>query len=224
VARLSEALSEPPPRGTRLVLLEGAGDHFCFGASVPEHVREMAGKLIPEFHRLFAKLWGLSLPLAALVRGQCLGGGLELAAACDFLFVEDGAKLAVPEIKLGVFPPMASLVLPWRVGGARGFELVVTGRTLDASEAVSIGLATAKFEKGKGLDGVSEWVMKNLAPLSGSSLAFAVRAARSPLARTVERELPELERLYLEELMATHDANEGIAGFLERREPVWEHR
>lgn len=221
IGQLDEALSSTLGSGARLLLLEGAGSHFSFGASVAEHVRELAGELIPGFHRMLEKLLTIRVPTAALVRGQCLGGGLELAATADYLFVEDGAKLGVPEIKLAVFPPMACVTLPWRVGGARALEMITTGRSLDASEAMSWGLATRRFEPDKGVDGAIEWVAKQLCPLSGAALGFAVRAAREPLLESVRDRLPGLERLYLRELMETADANEGIASFLERRKPLW---
>lgn len=223
VARFDTALEEPLPRGTRLLLVEGAGKHFSFGASVPEHVKTMAGELIPAFHRALLRLLELPVPTAALVRGQCLGGGLELAAACDFLFTEEGANLGVPEIKLGVFPPMASLLLPFKLGAGRAAELLLTGRSIAARQAVDWGLATACFDAPAAAEALTAWTKTALLPLSASSLSFAVRALRRPLLDTVRRELPGLESLYLEELMETADANEGIESFLQKRKPVWKH-
>ncbi len=204
---------------TKLLVFEGAGEHFCFGASVEEHRAERAGEMLATFHGMFRDLARAAVPTCAVVRGQCLGGGLELASWCSWIVASPGARLGQPEIRLAVFPPMASLLLPWRVGGGAALDLCVSGRSLGADEALDAGLISAVSE-----DPTAWWralYAERLAPLSASSLRLAERAARLSLLRRLEDELPELERLYLEELMATRDANEGIEAFLERRRPTW---
>jgi cyclohexa-1,5-dienecarbonyl-CoA hydratase len=123
----------------KMVQFTGAGDHFCFGASVPEHTRENAPGMLKQFHSLFYSLADLAIPTAALVSGQCLGGGMELALMCNFLFLDSTAKLGQPEINLGVFAPPASLILPLKIGQAQADDLLLTGRIISADEAVSIG-------------------------------------------------------------------------------------
>lgn len=209
----------------KLVWFTGAGDHFCFGASVPEHVREKAPAMLKQFHNLFYTLADLSIPTAALISGQCLGGGMELALMCNFLFADKTAKLGQPEIQLGVFAPPASLLLPMKIGQARADELLLSGRAASAEEAAKAGLLAEVFEdRDSMLKGVNAWIEKFILPRSASSLKFAVRAARLEFNSVVKSKLQQQERLYLDELMATHDANEGIQSFLEKRKPDWKNK
>jgi cyclohexa-1,5-dienecarbonyl-CoA hydratase len=217
IRAISEALDADVETGTKLVVFEGAGKHFSFGASVEEHRREEAPAMLDAFHGLFRQLARLAVPTCAIVRGQCLGGGLELASYCTFLVATPDARLGQPEIRLAVFPPMASLLLPWRIGGGAALDLCVSGRAVDAAEAHRIGLVNAVAEDPEAW--VNALFAESLRPTSASSLRFAERAARADLARRMEQDLPALERLYLDELMTTHDANEGIAAFIERRPP-----
>lgn len=205
--------------GPRLkaIVFEGAGAHFSFGASVPEHTKAEVSKMLPAFHELFRVLLKLGVPTFAAVKGRCLGGGLELAAFCTWIFASPDAILGQPEIKLAVFPPMASLLLPWRLGGARGMDLCVSGRSVNAEEALKMGLVHAVAEDPSSAS--VAFAKEHLFGSSASSLRFAERAARLGLTRLFEESLPALERLYLHELMETPDANEGITAFLERRKP-----
>ena len=209
----------------KLVQFTGAGDHFCFGASVPEHTKEKAPEMLKHFHKLFYTLADLAIPTAAIVSGQCLGGGMELALMCNFMFVDKTAKLGQPEIMLGVFAPPASLILPMKVGQARADEMLLTGKIISAEEAHQIGLAAAIYDnKDAMMTGVDEWVQKQILPKSAASLKHAVKAARLMFNRTLRKRLEKQEELYLEELMETHDANEGIKSFLEKRKPEWKNR
>lgn len=208
-------------RGIKLLVFEGAGAHFSFGASVAEHLPDQIARVLPAFHELFRILEGAEVPTAALVRGQCLGGALELASTCGLVLCDPTARFGVPESTLGVFPPVAALTLPWRCGGARATELMLTGRTLGAEEALAIGLADRVVPDLEA--GLASWFDEHLAPKSALALRYAWRAARRPLARAFEKELPELERLYLEDLMTNADPVEGIRAFVEKRRPVWSH-
>lgn len=203
-------------RTVKAIAIEGAGRHFSFGASVEEHQRDRVADMLPTFHALFGRLMELSIPTMAVVRGQCLGGGLELAGFCTWIFASQSAFFGQPEIKLGVIAPMASVLLPWRLG-ARGLDLLISGRSVSADEARDLGLVHAVGEDPAAM--ALSFFEEHLAPLSTSSLRFAERAARLDLAERLRRDLPTLERLYIEELMATEDANEGITAFLERRPP-----
>jgi cyclohexa-1,5-dienecarbonyl-CoA hydratase len=176
--------------------------------------------MLTGFHALFHDLMETPVPMLALVRGQCLGGGLELAAFCDWVWVEEGARLGQPEMKLGVFAPVGSLVLPWRCR-ARAGDLLLSGRTVDAAEALRIGLADRLLPAGEGEAALDGWFAESLLPLSASSLRHARSAARWDLHRRLREGLPELEALYLDVLMSTHDAVEGLRAFLEKRAPSW---
>ncbi|MCC7382263.1 MAG: enoyl-CoA hydratase/isomerase family protein [Deltaproteobacteria bacterium] len=207
------------PRLSALVF-EGEGKHFSFGASVEEHTREEVGAMLPRFHALFRRLADLAIPTFAVVRGQCLGGGLELAAWCSWIFASPEAMFGQPEIRLAVFPPLASVLLPWRIGGGRALDLCVSGRSIPAAEAQSIGLVhTVASEPGAA---ARAFIEKQLLDKSPSSLKLTEKAVRAGIIELIAHRLPAIERLYLEELMNTPDANEGIAAFLEKRPPRWQ--
>ncbi len=209
----------------KLVRFTGAGDHFSFGASVPEHTKEKAPEMLRQFHGLFYSLADLAIPTAALISGQCLGGGMELALMCNFMFADKSAKLGQPEIQLGVFAPPASLLLAMKIGQARADDLLLTGRSASADEAHAMGLVSQVFDDREAmLAGVDAWTEKHILPRSASSLRYAVRAARLEFNNVVKSKLQQQEKFYLDELMATHDANEGIQSFLERRKPDWKNR
>lgn len=209
----------------KLIQFTGAGDHFSFGASVEEHRKEQAPEMLRQFHGLFQTLIDLATPTMTLVSGQCLGGGLELALMCNFLFVDKSARLGQPEINLGVFAPPASLILPMKIGQARADDLLLTGRSMTAEEALTAGLVADMFESRRAmLKGADEWIQKQILPKSASSLKFAVRAARRQFNATLKSELDKLAKFYTDELMASHDANEGIASFMEKRKPEWTDR
>jgi cyclohexa-1,5-dienecarbonyl-CoA hydratase len=218
IAALGRALEEGHRPHTRAVVIGHEGPHFSFGASVEEHRAERAAGMLAAFHGLFRRLHALGTPLLAAARGQCLGGGLELAAFCHLLFAGEDAAFAQPEIRLGVFPPMASLVFALRAP-ALADEINLSGRSFSAAEFQRAGLAcqVAADPQAAAL----AYAREHLLPRSASSLRLAARASRWAWERALAEELPRLERLYLETLMATHDANEGIASFLEKRPPAW---
>lgn len=220
IAELDAALSWiQKTRHTKAVMLCGAGDHFSFGASVAEHRKEHAAKMLSAFHACMFKLCTLNIPTFACIRGNCLGGGLEVASGCSLLYAHPDAKLGQPEIKLAVFAPLGSILLPWRLG-ARALDLLISGRTLSAQESKEMGLIQEVTTDPEGA--ALEYLRKELFPLSASSLRFAEQAARRPLVHALKTELPELEKLYLEQLMETPDANEGIAAFMAKRPPQYQ--
>ena len=219
IADLSAALDREVSATTRLIVIEGAGRHFSFGASVEEHRPDQLATLLAAFHGLFRKLGALAVPTCAVVRGQCLGGGLELACWCTWVVATPDAKLGQPEIKLAVFPPLGSLLLPWRAGGTVGLDLCVSGRTVTAEEAWRMGIVTAVTDDPDAW--WAELVREHLSKTSASALRYTERAARITLLRQLEEELPRLEQMFIHDLMRTHDANEGIEAFIARRAPVY---
>ncbi|RMD96066.1 MAG: cyclohexa-1,5-dienecarbonyl-CoA hydratase [Calditrichaeota bacterium] len=206
----------------KLLVFRGSGEHFSFGASVPEHQKAYVKDMLATFHDLFRALIDLSKPLAAVVRGQCLGGGMELAAFCNWIFASENAKFGQPEIQLAVFPPVASLVLPHRVGQSAADDLNLTGRSISAQEAKELGLVySVSAEPEQALE---TFVQAHILPKSAVALQFAFSASRYLMHEQFLKRIAAVERLYVEKLMETHDANEGIAAFLEKRRPVWENR
>jgi cyclohexa-1,5-dienecarbonyl-CoA hydratase len=216
-SRLRELAENPGP--LKLVVFEGAGDHFSFGASVQEHLPGKVGELLPVFHGLFRDLEALSAPTAAVVRGQCLGGAFELAIWCGVVFAEPSARFGVPETRLGVFPPVAAIALPWRVTGSRATQMILSGDTLGAQGAAAWGLIDGCNHDAE--VAIQTWFQEHLADKSAVALRAAWRASRRPLAVALADDLPVLEKQYLEDLMSRRDPVEGLTAFLERRPPVW---
>ena len=222
VSQLRAALEDlAEARHLRLVTINGDGPDFSFGASVPEHRAGEIERVLPDAHALILDLLTLPAPTAAVVRGRCLGGGFELALACDFIFASDTATFGLPEIALGVFPPAASVLLPERVGRARATSAILTGQSRPAADWRADGLIERIAPDAHLSEAVDDWFAASLARHSAESLRHAIRAVRAPLVDRVRRELPAAERLYLDDLMRSHDATEGIQAFLEKRAPRW---
>jgi cyclohexa-1,5-dienecarbonyl-CoA hydratase len=223
IAALRAALGEHlTDARLRAVLLEAEGPHFSFGASVEEHLPGSCAAMLRELHALILQLVGSPVPVLVAVRGQCLGGGLELAAAGHMIFAAPGAMFGQPEIRLAVFAPAASCLLPEKIGPSRAEDLLFSGRSIGAEEAYRIGLVNAVADDPS--QAALAYFEEHLAPRSASSLRLAVRAARYDLVNRIRRKLAEVERLYLEELMATHDAVEGLTAFIGKRPAAWEDR
>jgi len=207
----------------RVAVLEARGPHFSVGASVPEHLPPEHEEMIPEFGRTILDLLTFPLPLVAAVRGRCLGGGCEVALAADLVMAAEGAEFALPEIRLGVIPPAACALLDDQ--GHRGAvsELLFTGDGVDAAAAREAGLVH-RVVPADDLDGVVDEAVARIARNSGAALRAAKEArirARRPL---WEERLHAAEKVYLDELMHTADALEGLTSFTEKRRPQWSHR
>ena len=208
----------------KLITIEGAGADFSFGASIPEHAQDQIARVLPEMHALVYDLLDAPAPTAAVVRGRCLGGGFELALACDFILAEQGATFGLPEISLGVFPPAAAALLPLRVGYANATRAILTGEPLDASTWYDKQLVELVAHEGELAAATEAWFAAHLLPKSAAALRHAAAAARLGLMAHVREVLPRLERLYLDDLMRTHDAIEGIDAFMAKRTPAWTDR
>lgn len=206
----------------RGVLLDAEGPHFSFGASVEEHLAERCAGMLASLHALILALAGCRVPVLVAVRGQCLGGGLEIALAGGPIFAAPNAQFGQPEIKLGVFAPAASCLLPWRVSPVAAEDLLCSGRSIDAAQALAIGLVQMLADDP--VAAALAYFDEHLAPRSAAALAHAMQAVRAPRLAALRDELARVERLYLQSLMKTRDANEGLAAFLAKRSPTWEHR
>ncbi|MBS0444232.1 MAG: cyclohexa-1,5-dienecarbonyl-CoA hydratase [Proteobacteria bacterium] len=206
----------------RGVLLDAEGPHFSFGASVEEHLAERCAGMLASLHALILALAGCRVPVLVAVRGQCLGGGLEIALAGGPIFAAPNAQFGQPEIKLGVFAPAASCLLPWRVSAVAAEDLLCSGRSIDATQALAIGLVQMLADDP--VAAALAYFDEHLAPRSAAALAHAMQAVRAPRLAALRDELARVERLYLQSLMKTRDANEGLAAFLAKRSPTWEHR
>ena len=223
IAALHAALVAHRTRsGLRSVLLDAEGPHFSFGASVEEHLPERCAMMLASLHALIVAMLEYPAPILVAVHGQCLGGGLEVALAGGLIFAAPDAQLGQPEMKLGVFAPAASCLLPYRVNQAAAEDLLLSGRSIGGEEAKAIGLVYAVADDPE--TAALEYFRQHLADKSSAALWLALTAARASYVADVRRRLAEVERLYLERLMQTRDANEGLAAFLAKRKPKWEHR
>ena len=208
-------------RDLRAVVLSAEGPHFSFGASVEEHLPGEIESVLTALSRLLTRILALPAPTIAALRGQCLGGGLELALACDLILAEESAFLGSPEIKLAVFPPAASALLPVRIGTGPAAELLLTGESWTAERARECGLVNRICPDGSLNESLSSWLEAEFLPRSPAALRHAVRAARRRAQKALDIDLPALERQYIDELMTEPDAEEGIRAFLEKRQPHW---
>jgi cyclohexa-1,5-dienecarbonyl-CoA hydratase len=208
--------------GLTAVLLDAEGPHFSYGASVEEHMPGRCETMLVGIHRLILRMVEAPVAILVAVRGQCLGGGLEVALAGHLLFAAPDAVLGQPEMKLGVFAPAASCLLPELVGPMRAIDLLLSGRTISSAEAAAMGIAHEAAADPE--SAALAYFTEHLKPKSASSVRYAIRAARSDYAARVRVKIESVERLYLDELMKTHDAVEGLEAFVGKRAVQWQHR
>jgi cyclohexa-1,5-dienecarbonyl-CoA hydratase len=207
--------------GLKWATIEAQGRDFSFGASIPEHLPDVMPRVLPETHRLLKDLLAFPAPTAALVHGRCLGGGFELVLACDDIIAAQDASLGFPEIKLGAFPPGGAALLPARVGTSRSARAIVTGDPRPAKYWHEAGLLSLVAPNVALLDAAADWFDRHLAPRSAVALTHAAEASRLTLRATAERALDAAEEIYLERLLKTADAREGIQAWLDKRQPRW---
>lgn len=208
----------------KLIIISGQGKHFSFGASVEEHKPGAVNNMLPSFHKFIADVIDCKIPTLSKVSGLCLGGAFELVLACTFVYADDSAKFAVPEIQLAVLPPVASILLSARGCDILCAQMVLTGEQLEAIRLQSQGLVNDVVAKEKLDETVNGFFEKQLLPKSASSIRFAHQGSRMYLSEQYKNFIGRLEKLYLDELMATNDAVEGINAFLEKRKPVWKDK
>ena len=204
----------------KAVALAATGKAFCAGVDVADHTPERTGPMIREFCALFTRLRTLPVPTIAVVRGAALGGGTELAVACDVVLAATSARFGQPEIKLGVFPPVAAALFPQLIGYQQAARLLFSGETIAAGEAAQLGLVTSVVTDNE-LETALERLLTQFRAMSAAALRMTKRALLYGADLGVTRALPRVEDLYLQELMATADAREGVLAFIEKRQPVW---
>ncbi len=219
--QLEEDVKDPHKK---LIIFTGSGKHFSFGASVEEHKAERVGDMLPKFHAFIGEVIGCPIPTLAAVNGLCLGGGFELVLACDLVFADDAAQFAVPEIQLGVLPPVASVLLPFKCGTNLASEVILTGERFSAKALYGQGLVNKVMASGSLTDSVSAFFEKQIHPKSASSLRITKAASSMVVAEQYKSFIGRLESLYLKDLMSTADAVEGIEAFLAKRPAEWKDR
>ena len=223
---INDALSQcAPQRGIVAIVFDAAADcrAFSAGVAVEEHVEETIFQMLDSFHAIFRNLEQLARPTIAVVDGPALGGGCELVLACDIAIASERARFGQPEIKLGVFPPVAAVLLPQLIGDKRARQLILTGEIVEAAEAARLGLVNYVVA-GNELEEKTSELLSRFRNLSAAALELTRKAIDLGRARSLDSALKEVESLYLNELMKTHDANEGISAFVEKRKPMWRDR
>jgi cyclohexa-1,5-dienecarbonyl-CoA hydratase len=223
VQALTAAVDEAGRRpGLKWLTIEGSRGQFSYGASIPEHLPARMREVLPAMHGLMRRVLDVPVPTAALVDGRCLGGGFELALCCDAIVATTTATLGLPEIKLAAFPPVAAALLPIRVGATRASRAVITGDALPASYWHQAGLVSVVPETATLYEAAFSWFARYLAPRAAVALSHAALAARTVWRPQIERALAENERRYLDELLTSPDAEEGVRAWMEKRQPRWQ--
>lgn len=209
-------------RGVAAIVLRSTGKAFSAGVDVADHTADKVRGMLDTFHGVMRMLLSTDALTIAAVNGAALGGGCELACVCDVILASGKAKFGQPEVKVGVFPPVAACVMPWRIGASRAVEFNALGETIDATEAHRLGLV-AKVHPVEEFDARVDAYLATIATMSRPVVRMSKRATFAPARRQMLDHLNEAEKLYVDELMKVADAHEGLAAFLEKRSPVWRH-
>lgn len=218
---LSQALTDIEARPEiSVVVLSGSEKAFSAGVDVAAHTPDKIDEMLSKFHGAILKLVSLKKVTIAAVRGHCLGGGAEVAMVCDMVYTTEAATWGFPEIKLGCYPPVAATALAALIGQKQAADLVLTGRTITGEQAAGIGLANRAVAEGE-LDGVVLETLDQITKLSSAALAVTKKAIYAWDAIHFDKGLARAEKVYLEDLMKTEDAQEGIKAFMEKRDPKW---
>ncbi|MEO8502659.1 MAG: enoyl-CoA hydratase-related protein [Acidobacteriota bacterium] len=225
IEALDSALAElANDSDVQLVVLRGAGGKaFSAGVSIQDHTPEKVDGMLKGFHGAIRRLRDLEAVTLAAIDGHCLGGGMELAFACDMALAAEECKFGLPEILLGCYPPVAAAMFPQRIGTQRAFEMALTGRNYTSAEILAMGLLNACVPKSE-FEARLEAFTGDLLAKSGAVLRLTKRALRAGESQPFRPALHQAERIYLDELCATADIEEGIQAFLEKRTAVWKHR
>ena len=218
---LAHSLAEIEAReDISVIVVSGGGKAFSAGVDVAAHTLDKVDEMLTKFHAVIRKLVATNQITIAAVHGHCLGGGAELAMLCDIVYTTESAQWGFPEIKLGCYPPVACTALAALVGQKRAAELILTGRSISGKEAAEIGLANRAMPESE-LGATVEGYIGHLRKLSPAALALAKKASYAWDSMHFDKGLARAERIYLDELMKTSDAQEGIRAFMDKREPMW---
>jgi cyclohexa-1,5-dienecarbonyl-CoA hydratase len=207
----------------KCVLITGEGRSFCAGVEVGDHKPDNVDMMVATFNRIFELINMIDIPVIAAVNGACLGGGMELAIACDIVMASEKAVFGQPEIKLGFFPPYAALRLPELVGVAKAIEIVTTGRNYSAQQAKDLGFVT-QVNPEEEFAGAVENTIQQITMASPLIIRLNKRAVKRHIGTSFFQGVDLVSNYFLKTLMKTEDTLEGIASFEERRKPVWKNR
>ena len=207
----------------KCAVILGEGPSWCAGVEVADHKPEMVSEMIAVFNGIFERIDKIEVPVIACVQGACLGGGMEVAIACDMVVAGKSAVFGQPEIKLGFFPPYAAIRLPQLIGPAKAIEVCTTGRRYSAEEARQMGFVGYVADDDQLTDTLDQLIgdIRTASPLI---IRLNKRAVKKHLGLKFKEALAGVSDLFLNELMKTEDTLEGIRSFEEKRRPQWKNK
>jgi cyclohexa-1,5-dienecarbonyl-CoA hydratase len=218
---INRAMGEFKGKNLKALVIAAGGKAFSAGVDVSEHTEEKVEEMIHVFHEIFSNFQELECPTVALVNGAALGGGCEVAIFCDIVIASEKAKFGQPEIKVGVFPPVAAAIMPRLIPGRKALELLLTGENVKAEEAKQLGIVSHILPVENFDEEANKWVQENLANKSAVVLSLTKKAFTAGFRLNYPDSIIAIEDIYLNQLMKTKDAHEGLNAFLEKREPKW---
>jgi cyclohexa-1,5-dienecarbonyl-CoA hydratase len=207
----------------KCVVISAQGASWCAGVEVSDHKPELAADMIRVFDALLKQIHALVIPSIAAVHGACLGGGMEVAIACDIIVASKAAIFGQPEIKLGFLPPYAAVRLPHLVGPARAIEICTTGRRYSAEVFHQMGLV-AELTDAESFDEALAKLVKEIQHCSPLIVRLNKKAVTQHLGMDMDEAMGSVNDLFLNQLMKTEDTLEGIKSFEEKRRPVWKNQ
>jgi len=221
MVEINAALGDFQSRNLKALVINAEGKAFSAGVDISEHQGDQVQEMIEVFHDIFRNMQGIDAPIIALVNGAALGGGCEVAAFCDMIIASEKAKFGQPEIVVGVLPPVAAAIFPKILGHRKGLELILTGDIIRAPEAKELGLVNHVLPVEGFEEEAERFITEKLATKSAVVLQLTKRAFLEGASRNYDSAIGKIEEIYLNELMKTADAKEGLTAFLEKRPPVW---
>ena len=221
---INQALKEFKDKNLKALIFKANGKAFSAGVDVSDHTKEKVNEMIQVFHEIFNNLHNINAPTVALVNGAALGGGCEVATFCDIVIASEKSKFGQPEIKVGVFPPIAAAIFPKLMWSKKALELIVTGDVISANEAKDLGLVNHVLPVDNFEIESEKLINEKLASNSAIVLQLTKRAFIEGANNNYSESIKIIEDIYLNNLMKTNDANEGLTAFLEKRKPNWKNK
>ncbi|HYA63048.1 MAG TPA: enoyl-CoA hydratase/isomerase family protein [Candidatus Sulfotelmatobacter sp.] len=221
---LSDGISFVAERDdVKLIVLDSACKVFCGGIDIGEYTSERVFQMLDAFHSVFAGILETAKPVLCVVNGPAIGGGAELAAFGDLVVATPKAKFAQPEITIGVFPPLASTILPFLVGPKLSLELVLLGEPVTAERALELGLVNRLVPEAK-LEATVNDLISRITSHSGPVLTMAKKAILGGMGLSLREGLKNSMNIFLNELYRLEDSQEGLRALVEKRKPNWKNR
>lgn len=221
---INQALKDFQSRSLKVLIIAAEGKAFSAGVDISDHTKDKVNEMIRVFHDIFTNLYKIKAPTVALVNGAALGGGCEVAMFCDIVIASEKSQFGQPEIKVGVLPPVAAAIFPRLMCSKKALELLVTGDIIKADEAKNLGLVNHVFPVEDFKEESKKFITEKLVNNSAVVMQLTKRAFIEGATQNYLNSIKKIEDVYLNELMKTYDANEGLAAFMEKRKPVWKNK